>query len=90
MLLLAGSGERLANFFVPNGLGYDPDLEPYPYDPERARALLAEAGYADGFDTAIDSTEGDQFPYVVSNICPAERIARRWADYLDLVTTETE
>jgi peptide/nickel transport system substrate-binding protein len=54
--LLAGSGERLASFFVPNGLGYDPDLEPYPYDPERARALLAEAGYADGFDTAIDST----------------------------------
>jgi peptide/nickel transport system substrate-binding protein len=54
--LLAGNGERLANFFVPNGLGYDPDLEPYAYDPERARALLSEAGYPDGFDTEIDAT----------------------------------
>ena len=25
-------------------LGFDPDLDPYPYDPDRARALLDEAG----------------------------------------------
>jgi peptide/nickel transport system substrate-binding protein len=33
-------------------IGYgaaDPDLGPAPYDPARARALLAEAGLADGF-----------------------------------------
>src|SRR5690606_41362326 len=30
--------------------GFNEDLEAWPYDPDRARQLLAEAGYPDGFE----------------------------------------
>lgn len=39
------------NGIYPHGLyGFNPDLPEIPYDPDEAAELLAQAGYADGFD----------------------------------------
>ena len=40
--------------------GYDDSMKPLSYDPEAAKALLAEAGYADGFKTSIWTNDNQQ------------------------------
>lgn len=49
--LLGGSATPAHGMLIPGMLGHDPELKPYPHDPAKARALLAEAGYPDGFET---------------------------------------
>ena len=49
--LLQGAGVEAHGILPPTLPGFNPALAPYPHDPAKARALLAAAGYPDGFDT---------------------------------------
>lgn len=48
-----GAAELATTPIGPRVFGHNPDVEDYGYDVEKAKALLAEAGLADGFDTTI-------------------------------------
>lgn len=48
-----GGGSVAINPFPSSVLGYNSDLPQYTFDLEKAKALLVEAGYPDGFETEI-------------------------------------
>lgn len=54
--ILDGYGTVIGQAIPPNYVGYNPPANagPYPYDPEKAKDLLAQAGYADGFTLDLD------------------------------------
>jgi peptide/nickel transport system substrate-binding protein len=50
---------------TPEGLWwYDPALKSYPYDPARAKALLAEAGHPNGFEYTLSTPQVTVFQQV--------------------------
>lgn len=51
--LFKGYVTPTSQFFMEGSPFYNPDLEAFEYNPEKARQLLAEAGYPDGFSTRL-------------------------------------
>ncbi|WP_217376620.1 ABC transporter substrate-binding protein [Paenarthrobacter ureafaciens] len=63
-----GRGEVTSQMFAPESSAYVKDLDnAYPHDVEKARKLMADAGYADGFKVKIAFAKPSEFaaPFIV-------------------------
>jgi peptide/nickel transport system substrate-binding protein len=56
--IIEGYAEPLHGPFASAWLGYDESLKTYPYDPAKAKELLTQAGYPNGFETDFNITSG--------------------------------
>jgi peptide/nickel transport system substrate-binding protein len=56
---LQGHGSVLSTVLLPNAFGFDPGLQPYPYDPARARKLLKAAAFPSGHSISIYCSSED-------------------------------
>ena len=55
--VMAGTAKAEYGMLSPGTFAYDPDFKSYDYDPEGAKALLAEAGYPNGFEINFDTAQ---------------------------------
>src|ERR1700687_475033 len=69
--VLKGTGAVSKGPVLPGTWGDEGGIKPFPYDPERAKKLLAEAGLASGFSTTLwvpESGSGMQSPVAMRTI----------------------
>ncbi len=73
--LYAGMGKPFSGGLADTDFGYNGALKPYPFDPAKARALLAQAGFGAGTDVTLFAGSGT----MVNDKALIEAIADMWA-----------
>jgi peptide/nickel transport system substrate-binding protein len=80
--IVDGAAKPLSGYLTSGHFGYDRDTPVYEYDPDRARTLLAEAGYGGGLSLTFD------IPQVMPDEMP--ELARIMADQYAAVGIDVE
>lgn len=66
--LLSGQAQALYQVYPPGMPGYQPDKKWYGYDPTKAKQLLVEAGFPNGFSTTLYTDNVDPDPKIMQSI----------------------
>ena len=80
--VMDGYAVRLATIVPPYFAGYDRDVKPFPYDPQKARKMLAQAGHPNGFSMHMMVPRG--------RYLNGEQIAQAVAGYLGKVGVKVQ
>ena len=73
--IMGGVAEPAGELLPPTMFGANADAEPTAFDPDRARELLAEAGYGDGFELVL-GTPNDRY---INDELIAQAVAQMFA-----------
>jgi len=63
--VLLGLGQPANGPFSPDMWAYNKEVKPYPFDPEKAKSLLAEAGWTDSDGDGLLDKDGQPFQFTI-------------------------